>query len=236
MFLFDESLETFKMFGLSHILAILFIITLFVLIIIYRDRVNETVEFHARKMIAFSMVFFEIIFISWNILRSGFDTSLLPLGLCATSMLITSLALWTKNLKLFKFIFPWAVIGALISLVVANMTFEFPHFRYFHYFFNHGFFLLANLYFLINYRIKLSYKDLWFSGGILLIYVAIMYPFNLIFDDNHLFLMHIPTEAEPLYAFLGDYWLFGFLFSIFLLFHIIYFSLRLFSKWLYTSK
>ncbi len=48
--------------------------------------------------------------------------------------------------------------------------------------------------------------------------------------------MQIPTEAEPLYQFLGDYWLIGFLFSIFILFHLIYFGLRASSEWIYKDN
>ena len=236
MFLFDESYEKFHMFGLSHILAIVFFIILTILIYRYRDVIKTKDTTIIRRILAGMMIINEIIFIIWNASRSGgFDTSMLPIGVCALSMIFTSIALWTNNIKIFKFIFYWALTGALISLVVANQTFEFPHFRYYHYFFNHGMFLMGNFYFLFVYRVKFSYKDLWKSGGPLLIYSIIMYPINFLLDDNHLFLRHVPDEAAPLYSFLGDFWVIGFITSIFLLFHILHYVVKGLGHWIYKE-
>jgi hypothetical integral membrane protein (TIGR02206 family) len=130
----------------------------------------------------------------------------------------------------FKFIFPWAVLGSLISLVVADLHYNIPHFRYFHYFLNHGFFLLGNLYLLIVAKMRLTYKDLLTSSLILLIYAAIMYPMNFLLDSNHLFLREVPSEVAFMYSFLGDFWVIGFVLSIALLLQMIYVPVAIYQR------
>ena len=145
-------------------------------------------------------------------------------------MYFTAIALWFNSEKIFKFIFPWAIAGALISLFFANLEYTFPHFRYFHYFYNHGIFFLGMLYLLVVKQFRLTYKDLLKSSLILLIYAGIMYPINFLIDANHLFLREVPAEAAPLYSFLGHVWVIGFVISIALLFQIIYLPVMLYQR------
>ncbi len=230
MFLFDERYANFEMFSLQHFAAILFFITLIVLMVIFRNKINDKLDVWLRRSVAVMMVSFELIFYIWTIAKGGFDLSLLPLGICATSMYFTSYALWTKNEKVFKFIFPWAITGSLLSLIVADLSYAFPHFRYIHYFGNHGFFLLGNLYFLIVLKARFTYKNLMFSSLIIFLYTLVMIPINNLLDTNHLFLRQLPEEVVPLYSMFGSYWVAGFMFSIFLLFQIIYIPLYFYNK------
>ncbi|MFH0767910.1 MAG: hypothetical protein V1920_07435 [Bacillota bacterium] len=110
------------------------------------------------------------------------------------------------------------------------MQYAFPHFRYIHYFGNHGLFLVANLYFLIVVKYRFTYKNLLKSSLIIFIYTLIIYPINFLLDTNHLFLRELPIEVAPMYSFLGSYWIIGFMFSIFLIFQIIYFPLWIYNK------
>jgi hypothetical integral membrane protein (TIGR02206 family) len=222
MFLFDERYQNFHMFGFSHLLAILFFVTVYILLLVFKDKLTPKFDLYFRKILAVSLVFMEFSFYLWNFSKGNFSLTLLPLGLCALSMYFTSYALFTKNEKVFRFIFPWAVSGALISLVIANLDYNFPHFRYFHYFYNHGIFMVANLYMLTILKFKFNYQDLLKSGVILLIYAIIIYPLNFLLDTNHLFLRELPSEATFMFSFLGDFWVLGFVFAIFILFHLIY--------------
>jgi hypothetical integral membrane protein (TIGR02206 family) len=222
MFLFDNRYETFQWFGLEHSLALVFFLLLFIGMIIFKNRITPRIDLILRRSIAILMIVLEWTFYVWSLSRGGFQTSLLPFGVCAISMYVTAYTLWTKNEKVFKIIFPWAMAGALISLIVADQTFSFPHFRFVHYFGNHGFFMLGNLYLLIVSKFTITYKDILKSSLILFIYALIMYPINFLIDANHLFLREVPSEVAPMYAFLGNFWVIGFMISIFLLFQIIY--------------
>lgn len=220
--MFSEQFLGFEWFGLAHGLAILFFMTLFVLMVIVQKRISPKLDLYLRRGVAIFMIAMEWTFYAWSLSRGGFQTSLLPFGVCAISMYVTAYALFFKSEKVFKVIFPWAITGALISLIVADLNYTFPHFRFIHYFGNHGLFLLGNLYLLVVAGFRITYRDLLKSSLILLIYAAIMYPLNFLLDSNHLFLREVPHEVAPMYAFLGDFWVIGFVISIALLFQIIY--------------
>lgn len=228
--MFSDRYQTFEWFGLTHGLAILFLITLFILMIVFQHKITPKVDVILRRGTAIFMVAMEWTFYIWSIIQGGFQTSLLPFGVCAISMYVTAYSLWFKSERVFKFIFPWAVLGSLISLVVADLHYNIPHFRYFHYFLNHGFFLLGNLYLLIVAKMRLTYKDLLTSSLILLIYAAIMYPMNFLLDSNHLFLREVPSEVAFMYSFLGDFWVIGFVLSIALLLQIIYVPVAIYQR------
>jgi len=236
MFLFDESYQTFHAFSLAHLFGILFFVALIIIMIVFKGKINEKLDLILRRIVAITMVSLELTFYIWSLSRGGFQTSLLPFGVCAISMYVTAFTLWTRNEKTFKFIFPWAIAGAMISLVVADQSYNFPHFRYIHYFGNHGLFLVANLYLLIVLKFKFTYRDLLRSSLFLFIYALVMYPLNFLLDSNHLFLREIPAEVAPMYAFLGNLWVLGFVLSIFILFHLIYLPIHIKDKINQTLK
>jgi hypothetical integral membrane protein (TIGR02206 family) len=230
MFFFDPNLETFEMFTMAHLIPWLIVFIVIALMVVFKDRISTKLDLYLRRSTAILMIFLEWMFYYWVFSTGTPDLTLLPLGVCALSMYITSYALWTKNEKVFQLIFPWAISGALISLVVANMSFSFPHFRYIHYFGNHGLFMLGHLYLLIVCKLKFNYKHLLKSSLVLFIYTVIIYPINFLLDTNHLFLREVPHEAAPLYSFLGTFWVLGFIFSIFMLFHVVYLPVFFYNK------
>jgi len=224
MFFFDESLETFEMFSLSHLFADLFWITAITLMIVFRKKLREMPKFDRliRWFLAIAMLTFQLIFYIWTFWRGAATLELLPFGLCHLAMYMTSVTLLTQSKTLFKIVFPWAIIGALLSLVIADLTFEFPHFRYIHYFGNHGMFLFGVLYMMVVKGYTISYKSLWMSGGVLIGLCVPVYFFNQAYGTNHLFLSHLPGPAASIQAAFGDAWLVGFVGFIVVLFHLIY--------------
>lgn len=220
--MFNEAFQGFTWFGLSHLLAILWIVISIVCIVLFKNKISDKTDLYIRRSVAVIMIVLEWTFYTWSLSRGGFQTSLLPLGVCAISMYVTAYTLWTKKEKTFKIIFPWAISGALLSLIIADLGYNFPHFRFIHYFGNHGLFFLGNIYLLLVAKFKFTYKDLLKSSLILLIYAIVIYPLNFLLGSNHLFLREIPHEVAPLYGFLGDFWVIGFMVSIALLFQLIY--------------
>lgn len=219
--MFNETYSTFEMFSIAHLAAILVLFVLFVLMVAFRRRISKRADVLIRRSTAVLMIAMEWTFYAWSLSQGGFQTTLLPMGLCAIAMYVTAIALWTGSEKLIKFIYPWAITGALLSLIVADQPYVFPHFRYLHYFGNHGLFLLGNLYMVIVKNTKITYKDILKSSGILLVYALIVYPLNFALNANHLFLRELPHEVAFLFEFLGDFWPIGFGFAIFILFHLV---------------
>jgi len=222
MFFFDERYATFELFSLAHLLGIIFLLILLVLMILMKDRISVKADLWIRRTVAVLMILMEWVFYAWALRGGDFQLSLLPMGLCALSMYTTAIMLWTKSEKLFKVIYPYAIIGALLSLIVADQPYIFPHFRYIHYFGNHGLFLLGNLYLIKVHKFKMTYKDLLKSAFILFIYSLIVYPLNFLMNTNHLFLRELPSEVEFMFSMFGDLWPLGFGLAIFILMNMVY--------------
>jgi hypothetical integral membrane protein (TIGR02206 family) len=224
MFFFDESLETFTMFSLSHLLAVAFWILAIALMIVFRKRLRgkPRLDRFIRWFLAIAMLTMQTIFYIWHFWRGSASLELLPFGLCHMAMYLSAATFLTDSEKLFRIVFPWAMIGAVLSLVVADLTFEFPHFRYLHYFGNHGMFLFGGLYMVFVKGYRITYRSLWGSGLILIAISVPVYFFNQRFGTNHLFLSSLPNALLPLQEIFGAWWLVGFVGVVFPLFHLVY--------------
>lgn len=224
MLFFDERYRTFSPFSLAHLLPVLILLGLLFLVVIYKNKLRENplADKFIRYFIAITMVSMEFIYYAWVITNSGFMLSLLPFGLCAISMYLTAITLISGSKKLFKIVFPWAIIGAIMSLIVADLAYTFPHFRYLHYFGNHEMFLFANLYLVIVKGYKMTYKDILRSSLLLFIMALVLLIVNPLLGTNHMFLSELPHEVSFMFSWLGDkLWVAGFMVGIFILINLV---------------
>jgi hypothetical integral membrane protein (TIGR02206 family) len=228
MFLFDDRYEGFQMFSLQHLAAIIFLVFIVFLLVKYKDlfKNNPKLDKTIRFGMAFTMLGLEIVFWVWSIRTFGFEIGLLPFGLCAMSLHLSIITLIFDQKKLFKLIYPWTITGAILSLGVADMNYQFPHFRYIHYFGNHSLFFLSSLYYLQVKNVKIVYKDILISSLLLFILTIPISIINFIFDGNHLFLRSLPTDIDFLFYWMGPLWILGFMVFIFGLFNLWYLPLR----------
>lgn len=229
MFFFDERYRTFQSFTLAHLIPVLVLIAMIILIIIFKNelRKNKKADKIIRYSIAITMIVMEWIHYAWVINRSGFMLSLLPLGLCAISMYLTAITLLMDSKSLFKIVFPWAIIGAVMSLMIADLAYSFPHFRYLHYFGNHELFLFANLYLVIVRGWRMTFRDTLKSSGILFSISIVLYLVNPLMNTNHMFLMELPHEVSFLFAWMGErFWVVGFVIGIFILINLVSLPIR----------
>jgi hypothetical integral membrane protein (TIGR02206 family) len=228
MFLFDERYQHFQMYSIQHFGAI-FVLIIFVFLLIKSKNVlqnNDKLDYLIRFSTASIMFAFEVTFWIWSIATHGFDIGLLPFGLCAMSLHLSVIALCFDSKKLFKVIYPWTITGAFLSLLVADLSYGFPHFRYFHYFINHSLFFLSTLYFLVIKKVEIKYRDILISTLVLLLLTIPISIINLIFNGNHLFLRALPADIDFLFYWMGSFWVIGFMIFIFGLFNLWFLPLK----------
>lgn len=231
MFLFDEQYAQFQMFSLAHIFPFILLAMMIVVFKRFGHHFKGTFEQNARRTLIVLMLAMEWTFYVWEVRRNGLTAELLPLGLCAMTLYLSCIMLWTKTRVLFRWIFVYAISGSMLSLIIVNMPYTWPHFRYMHYFGTHMFFLLACLYAWMVWGYRLKYKHVLQSSLGLAIYALVIYQLNVRLGTNHLFLHALPEQVDWLYTQLFKrFWALGFATSIFLLFNILYLMLALIQK------
>ncbi len=223
--MFDSRLVGFSPFSFHHLIAVVVLIAVAMTLFMCRRQISPAIDRWIRMTAVVLMLGMEWTFYVWSIRTVGFDATLLPCGLCAMSLYLTCVLLLTRRRRVFAIVFPWAITGAIMSYGVADVAYRFPHFRYLHYFGNHGLFLLGCLYMQWVWRFQLTYRDVLQSSFVLTVWAAIMFPLNYLIDANHLFLRALPDEIAPLFAPFGVLWPLAFSLFIFVVFNLVYATL-----------
>ena len=77
----------------------------------------------------------------------------LPLELCSISLLVSIVLLLTGNRHLIDFVIFAGIGGALQALATPVLDMDFPHFRFFHFFYTHAGIILTGLVFCLGERL-----------------------------------------------------------------------------------
>src|SRR5690554_6635971 len=218
--------KVFPMFSIYHLILLVILLTAVFILYKFKDKFTEKSDKVFRLSLGITMLTLELIYWIWQISTNTFELkTMIPLGLCAMTMWLTSIALISNNFKIIKVILPWSFVGAFLSFIVVDLNYVFSHFRFFHYIVNHLLFFLGNLYFLFTKKIKYTYKDLNKSTITLIIVATLVLIINFIIDTNHMFLRRLPDGVDEMLAFLFFPFNTIFLvFGIYLLFQIFYLS------------
>lgn len=188
-----------KMFGSMHLLTLLALFVVAVLIILFNKRImrNRVADRIIRYGVAFFAVTMEILYIIWSqflLKKPIFDV--LPLDLCAVTLWLTVLAVILKSEKLFRITFFWGTTGPILSLIVMQVQYIPPHFRFFHYFLVHFSTLLINVYMVATGRVKLRFKDSLLAVGILFCYSIVIFGLNKLWNTNYLYVNKLPPPLD----------------------------------------
>lgn len=127
------------------------------------------------------------------------------LQICGVSSLATSLYLLTRNRNFYLISYFWGFGAMLASFLTPALLEDFPHIYYYLFWGSH-LVIITTITFIYNiYPIKVSYKDVWKSFLFFLIYVAIVYPINVIINANYGFVRSIP-EGNSFLDIFGPQW------------------------------
>ena len=193
------------MFSASHfvILAVLVLITFF--IFKFRQQLNDPKWRPIEIIIALSLLLFEAAFTGWLLVSGNWRPSdSIPLELCSISLILTFLLLvhgkkWIYELLLFT-----ALLGGTQALLTPILSFGFPHFRFFHFFYTHLMMVWVVFYFT---WVKGFHPTIW-SVIKVVTFLNVLLPLimivNKFVDGNYMFLSHKPNSPSLL-DYLGPY-------------------------------
>ncbi|KKK38529.1 hypothetical protein WQ57_07955 [Mesobacillus campisalis] len=195
----------FEMYSASH-LAVLAIFILISAVLYFSHAKLRKRQLRILELLAAGSLFLvELGFHLWLAATGNWNASdSLPLELCSISLFLTIILLITKNKLVYELLLFTALLGASQALLTPLLNFDFPHFRFFHFFFTHMMMIWAVFYFtwVLGFRptIRSVYRVFIFLN-ILLPFVLLI---NKLVDGNYMFLSHKPGIASLL-DFLGPY-------------------------------
>ncbi|MED4205289.1 TIGR02206 family membrane protein [Neobacillus mesonae] len=195
----------FEMFSGSHfaILALLLIVSIG--IFLFRKKLGGINLRAAEIGLAASLMIFEIVYHLW-MLRTGIWNSShsIPLELCNISFFLTILLLITRKKLFYEILLFTGILGASQALVTPLLSYDFPHFRFFHFFYTHFMMIWVPLYFTWVQR----YRPTIWSVLKLFVFLNVLMPvimfINKLVGGNYMFLSHKPDSASLL-DLLGPY-------------------------------
>ena len=204
---FGSSNQSFKfeMFSRSHyiVLAIFILITL--VIFLKRKKWKTEVWRKIEVGVAISLILFEITYHIWMYVNDVWKLSRsLPLELCNISLILCVILLLSKKKLVFEILFFTALLGASQAIFTPALSYDFPHFRFFHFFYAHIMVVWVTLYFT---WVK-EYRPTFRSVIKLIVFINLLLPVILLVNKwthgNYWFLRHKP-EGPSLFDVLGPY-------------------------------
>ncbi len=195
----------FVMFSGSHfmIIAILFVVS--AAIFVFRDKLMVKKWGHAEIGIALSLILIESCYHIWMYVNGMWDVShAIPLELCSISLILSVILLLTRKKIIYEILLFTALLGASQALFTPLLNFDFPHFRFFHFFYTHLMMIWVVLYFTWVHGFRptiLSVVKLFVFLNVLMPVIMLI---NKAVDGNYMFLSHKP-KSPSLLDLLGPY-------------------------------
>ena len=193
------------MFSASHfvIMALLFIVSL--VIYLFRTRMTNPKWRLVEIGIAISLIIIETTYHIWMLVNGNWNAShAFPLELCSISLILAVVLLITRNKLIYEILLFTSLLGASQAIFTPLVNYEFPHFRFFHFFYTHLMMIWVSLYFT---WVK-GYRPTIWSVVKLFVFLNFLMPIimkiNKLVGGNYLFLSHKPKGASLLDV-LGPY-------------------------------
>ncbi|NMD72587.1 TIGR02206 family membrane protein [Bacillus sp. DNRA2] len=195
----------FEIFSLSHFIIIGLLIIGGILLYYYREHLRKNQFRIGEIIIASSLIVFEGTYHFWMIRNHSWNIShALPLELCSISLILTVVLLFTKKKIVYEILIFTALLGASQAIFTPIVNYDFPHFRFFHFFYTHLMTIWVALYFT---WVK-EYRPTIWSVFKLFIFLNLLLPIILLINNrvggNYLFLNKKPPSPS-LMDFLGPY-------------------------------
>ncbi|WP_339250150.1 TIGR02206 family membrane protein [Sporosarcina sp. FSL W8-0480] len=199
--------NSFELFSTIHFATILIIFCLIIFLFWQRGKLGgrqNQLKIYER-LFAGSLLVMEITYHIWLITsgRWAADDSL-PLELCSISLLVTITLLWTGNRHLIDFVVFAGIGGAIQAIATPVLDLNFPHFRFFHFFYTHTGIILTGLYFVWVKGYVPTFRGVLKTMILLNVILPVILVVNFVVDGNYMFLRMKPQNGSIL-DFLGPY-------------------------------
>lgn len=158
-----------------------------------------------RYTLAMFLLFSELSLYVWYVYTGVWNSiDSLPLQLCSISLFLSIIMLLTRSYFLFEVTYFLGIGGALQAMFTPELAYDFPHYRYFHFFLAHIAIILASLYMLWYENVRPTIKSVWKAFAVLNLIALLVFFINKATGGNYMFLARKPTNPS-LIDLLGPY-------------------------------
>jgi hypothetical integral membrane protein (TIGR02206 family) len=195
----------FEVFSVSHFVIILLLFLVSIGIYLTREKLKEDKWRKLEIAAAISLILIEMTYHIWMSVNGNWDAShSIPLELCSVSLILSIILLLSKKKFIYEILLFTSILGASQAIFTPSLHYDFPHFRYFHFFYTHLMSIWVSLYFtwVIGYR-----PTIW-SVVKLFVFLNVLMPviiyINKLVGGNYMFLSQKPDHPSLLDV-LGPY-------------------------------
>ena len=199
--------SAFEMFSAVHIISMITLCLLILLLYNCRNRwpIQQKIVQSIERFFALTLFIMDGYYYIWLVQTGRWDFgSSLPLELCSISLIVTIILLWTGNKKFYSFVFFAGIGGAVQAVATPVLDINFPHFRFFHFFYTHFGIILTALYFTWVKGYRPTFKGVIQTMIILNILLPFLFAINFLVEGNYMFLQEKPRGGSLL-DYLGPY-------------------------------
>ncbi|CAM3989284.1 TIGR02206 family membrane protein [Mesobacillus thioparans] len=196
---------SFSMFSDSHLAILAIFIFVNAAIFIHRRKLSDEKWRKAELLTAFSLILIELLNHYWMYSHGVWMLGRsMPLELCNLGLLLAIGLLLTRKKIFFELLFFIALLGATQAILTPALTYDFPHFRFFHFFYAHLMIVWVTLYF----TLAKGYYPTLASVLKVILFINLLLPailfINKTADGNYWFLRHKP-DSPSFMDLLGPY-------------------------------
>jgi len=194
--------DYFTLFSVEHINMIGLLMVSILLLYIFRHTKRSNV---IKYMILACLILSEVTLNLWYFMTNTWDiATTLPFQLCTMSVYLSIWMLISEKYHVFEIVFFIGIGGAIQAILTPELYYNFPHFRFIHFFIAHIAIILASLYMVFVKKYKPTLKSLWKSFLCLNVLAFMVFNINQLTGGNYMFLSRKPTNPSLL-DYLGDY-------------------------------
>lgn len=204
-FSLDQCYFHFTLFGGIHIISTL--ITLFAIFLIYKNKEQlRKWKYHdtfMRYFIASTMFINMLIYYGYKVIDGSWTyMEHLPLHFCYISGYLFMLTMFTKNKKLFKYVYFFSFAGPFPAMILPDLVCSVDRFIFYQWFISHHFFTISAVYVLFVLKWKVEKKDALKAIIAANIIFITIFLFNLVFDTNYIMTEQLPEYIIRLFPFI----------------------------------
>jgi hypothetical integral membrane protein (TIGR02206 family) len=198
--------DSFSLYSLSHVSMIVLFSILATALFVYRVRLQQNVwKKIIRYLLIGVLVASEISLNIWYTVTDVWDPlDTLPFQLCSISLILCIFMLVSNSYKVFEVTYFFGLAGASQALLTPELFFDFPHYRYFHFFLAHIAIMLACLYMVWIENMTPTFKSIWKAMITINIIAFFVFFVNKWTGGNYMFLARKPSNPS-LIDLLGPY-------------------------------